>query len=137
MKIALTAIACAFGLATVGAAFAEPPALPPPPKPKSVCLNAGDIDHYSYPDDQTILFHMRGGKVRIWRNDLKRACPGLKFEQAIALEIRGGTICSNMQMIYVMHRWTPCMLGEFTPYVVPVSPPQGAPHTPPAPPPQQ
>jgi hypothetical protein len=119
MKLALTAIACTFGLISA-AAYADP--LPPPsapPKPKSICLNAGDIDHYSYPDDKTILIHMRGGKVRIWRSDLPRACQGLKFEQAIALEIRGGMVCSNMQVVYVINRWTPCFLGPFTPVTPP------------------
>ena len=110
MKIAVTGLACAFGLmASVQTAFADPP------KHNSICLDAGNIDHYSYPDDSTILFHMRGGKVRIWRNDLPHACPGLKFEQGIALEIRGGTICSNMQVVYVLRRWMPCGLGNFTP----------------------
>lgn len=88
------------------------PAPPAPVKPRQVCLDAGNIDHLSYPDDKTIVFHMRGGKA--WRNDLKRSCPGLKFEQAVAYEIRGGTICGNMQVVYVMRRWTPCMLGAFT-----------------------
>ncbi|MGB8602081.1 MAG: DUF6491 family protein [Rhizomicrobium sp.] len=123
-------------LLVAGASWADPPANPPsdtvavptptpapptptptppapaPAKPHQICLDAGNIDHLSYPDDKTIVFHMRGGKV--WRNDLKRSCPGLKFEQAIAYEIRGGTICGNMQVVYVMRRWTPCMLGAFT-----------------------
>lgn len=124
MKIALIGIACAVGLlAAVPSAYADQPAH------NDVCLNAGDIDHYSYPDDKTILFHMNGGKVRIWRNDLPRACPGLKFEQGIALEIRGGMICSNMQVVYVLHRWTPCFLGAFTPYTPSPKPAeQGAHH---------
>ena len=110
MKIALTGIVCALGLMTAAqTAYADPP------KPARVCLNAGDIDHYSYPDDNTILFHMKFGKVRIWRNDLQRTCHGLKFEQGIALEIRGGEICSNAQVVYVLRRWMPCGLGNFTP----------------------
>lgn len=120
-------------LLAAGASWADPPAnspasppsdaavvptpTPAPPvpataKPHQICLDAGNIDHLSYPDDKTIVFHMRGGKA--WRNDLKRTCPGLKFEQAIAYEIRGGSICGNMQVVYVMRRWTPCMLGAFT-----------------------
>ncbi|MBU6297727.1 MAG: hypothetical protein KGJ79_06280 [Alphaproteobacteria bacterium] len=114
MRLALSGIACAVALLTVVPSVnAEPPAA------NNVCLDAGNIDHYSFPDDKTILFHMNGGKVRIWRNDLPRACPGLKFEQGIALEIRGGMICSNMQVVYVLRRWTPCFLGAFTPYTPP------------------
>ena len=122
MKLVLTAFACTLGLIGAAAQFAyadpAPPPSPPPPAAahNNVCLNAGDIDHYSYPDEKTILFHMKGGKVRVWRNDLPRACPGLKFEQGIALEIRGGSICSNMQVVYVLNTWMPCFLGAFTPY---------------------
>jgi hypothetical protein len=118
MKIALTAVGCAIGL--IGAigqtAYADPP---PAPVHNNVCIDPGDINHLSYPDDRTILFHMNGGKVRIWRNDLGRVCPGLKFEAGIAWEIRGGMICGNMQSFYVLRRWTPCTLGAFTPYTPP------------------
>ena len=127
MKIALSGVVCAIGL--IGAmgqtAFADPP--PPTPAHNHVCIDPSRINHLSYPDDSTILFHMDGGKVRIWRNDLKRACPGLKFEAGIAWEIRGGSICSNMQNFYVLRRWTPCFLGAFTPYTPPEkSPPAPA-----------
>lgn len=118
MKIVSSVLASVFAIAVSGAALAEPPG-PPPARHHPVCLNAGDIDHYSYPDDQTILFHMKGGKVRIWKNDLKQRCAGLKFEAGIALEIRGGSICENMQVVYVLRRWTPCFLGKFTPYEAP------------------
>lgn len=122
LKFAATGVAASVFVVSLALAADDPAvkdAAAPAPVSKSVCLNAGDIDHLSYPDDQTILFHMRGGKTRIWRNDLKRSCPGLKFEQAITYEIKGGFICSNMQVVYVMHRWNPCMLGAFTPYTPP------------------
>lgn len=122
MKIAVSGVfasAIAAGTAIAGEDAAPKDAASPAPVNKHVCLNAGDIDHLSYPDDNTILFHMRGGNPRIWRNELKRSCPGLKFEQAIVYEINGGTVCGNMQVVYVMHRWTPCMLGPFTPYTPP------------------
>ena len=114
MKIVLIGLACALGLTTaVQAASADQP------KRNSVCLYASNVDHYSYPDDSTILFHMKSGKVRIWRNDLQHACHGLKFEQGIALNIHDGEICSNMQIFYVLRRGTPCSLGNFTPYTPP------------------
>ena len=123
MKIVLTGAICAIGL--IGAigqtAYADPPAAPPPAQ-KQVCINPGNINHLSYPDNRTILFHMNGGKVRIWRNDLGRDCPGLKFEAGIAWEIRGGEICGNMQTFYVLRHWTPCGLGAFTPYTPPAPP---------------
>jgi hypothetical protein len=121
MKIALSGVVCAIGLiGAIGqAAYADPPAPPPAPVHNNVCLDASRIDHTSYPDNRTILFHMNGGKVRIWRNDLPRECPGLTFERGIAYTLRGGEICSNMQVVYVINRWTPCFLGAFTPYTPP------------------
>ena len=129
MKIALTGVACAIGLiGTIGkAAYADPLPAPPPPVHNSVCIDPSRIDHLSFPDDKTILFHMMGGKVRIWRNDLRLVCPGMKFEAGVAWEIRGGEICSHMQTFYVLRRWTPCMLGDFTPY----TPPPDSPAPPP------
>jgi hypothetical protein len=111
MKLALAAFACTFGLVSV-AAYADPP----PPAHDSVCISVSDIGYLSYPDDKTIVFHMRGGKVRNWSNVPPRACPGLKFERDIAKEIRGDTICSNMQVVFVNNRQAPCVLGLFRPF---------------------
>lgn len=85
----------------------------------NVCISVSNIDHTSFPDNNTILFHMNGGPVRIWKNTLPRTCQGLTFERGIAYEIRGGSICSNMQVVYVINRWIPCFLGPFTPYTPP------------------
>ncbi|MBU6297726.1 MAG: hypothetical protein KGJ79_06285 [Alphaproteobacteria bacterium] len=121
MKIVLSALVFALVIAAaVGQqARAGDARQSEPVKRNSICIDPGHIDHLSYPDDKTILFHMWAGRVKIWRNDLPYACPGLKFEQGIAYEVRGGAICSNMQVVYVLRRWTPCMLGNFTPYAPP------------------
>ncbi len=128
MKIALTAVVCTIGfVGLIGQrAYADvAPPKPPvsPPVNNSVCIDPSRIDHTSYPDDRTILFHMKGGPVHIWRNDLPFACHGLKLQQGIAYTIRGGEICSRMQVVYVINNWTPCMLGNFTPYTPPAPPP--------------
>jgi len=118
MKIALTGIACALGLVGMVGQVANAET-PTPPARHMVCIDPSRISHLSYPDDHTILFHMDGGKVRIWRNDLARTCPGLKFEQGIAWNIWGNEVCSNMQVFQVLRRGTPCALGDFTPYTPP------------------
>jgi len=102
-------------LAATGSLLASAALADPPPRPKSICINTQDIDSMSYPDNRTILFRMRGGQVKVWRNELPRECPGLKFEQGIAWNIWGGEVCSNMQVFYVLRRGTPCMLGSFVP----------------------
>jgi len=110
MKIVLTAAACAFALLSAAQA-ADVHATPN----RSICLSPQDIDYLSYPDDKTILFHMKGGPIRLYRNDLPHACFGLHFESGIAWVIRGDEICGHMQSFSVLRTHTPCMLGDFTP----------------------
>ena len=117
-KLILIALA---GLVSLAAANAEPP------KPRSVCIRTTDISSMSYPDNRTIMFKMNGGPVKVWRNELPRECPGLKFEQGIAWNIWGGEVCSNMQVFYVLRRGNPCMLGNFVPNDQPRAMPPGPP----------
>ena len=107
-KIAMFALAAAMA-ASFASAGAEAP------KPRQICIHTSNIDSMSYPDNRTILFRMVGGTPKVWRNELPRECPGLKFEQGIAWNIWGGEVCSNMQVFYVLRRGTPCMLGNFVP----------------------
>jgi len=119
---ALAALGFAVSAAMTSAALADPP-----PRPRQICIRTQDIDGMSYPDNRTIVFRMRGGPVKVWRNELPRECSGLKFEQGIAWNIWGGEICSNMQVFYVLRRGTPCMLGNFVPNDQPRAP--GSPAT--------
>lgn len=123
MKVITPGIFAACGMALLLSGCAQDHATNPADqsekKPHQICLNADQIDHLSYPDDKTILFHMRGGKVKIWKNTLQNACPNMKFQGGIAYEIKGGTICGNMQTFHVISYWTPCMMGAFTPYTPP------------------
>jgi hypothetical protein len=110
MRTVVKVIACAVGIAGLmgSVAYADPP------RSNRVCIRVQDIDSMSYPDDQTILFRMWSGPVKVWRNDLAHKCPGLKFERGIAWNIWGNEVCSNMQVFYVLRRGNPCMLGNFT-----------------------
>ena len=110
MRIALKVLACAVGIAGLmsSVAYADPP------HSNRICIRVQNIDSMSYPDDQTILFHMWSGPVKVWRNDLTHVCPGLKFERGVVWNIWGDEICSNMQVFQVINRGTPCMLGNFT-----------------------
>jgi hypothetical protein len=45
--------------------------------PPKVCLNVRNIQRTETPDDRTILFHMRDGKV--WQNRLRQNCPQLRY----------------------------------------------------------
>jgi hypothetical protein len=122
-------LACALVAASalLSAAQAEPP------RAKQICIRTQDINGMSYPDNKTIVFRMNGGPVKVWRNELPRECPGLKFEGGIAWNIWGGEVCSNMQVFYVLRRGTPCMLGNFVPNDQPRTLPPGPPMSGPAP----
>jgi hypothetical protein len=109
MKRALTLL-CA---AATAALVASPVSADPPNK--RICIRTTDIQSMSYPDNRTIMFKMYTGPVKVWRNNLKRECPGLKFERGVVWNIWGNEVCSNMQVFYVINRGTPCMLGDFVP----------------------
>ncbi|HUO98415.1 MAG TPA: hypothetical protein VMU01_07085 [Rhizomicrobium sp.] len=120
MKTATIAIIAAAAALSISAGYAQT-ALGVPNK--HLCIQTSMIDSMTYPDDKTIIFHMTGGPVKTYRNDLPAECPGLKFEQGIAWNIWGGEVCSNMQIFYVLHRGTPCALGAFTPVELRTPPP--------------
>jgi Family of unknown function (DUF6491) len=119
-------LALAFGLAALLAAAgcAEQPgpaattvATPATETHNSVCLQSVLIDHTSIPDDNTILFTMRDGKI--WKNSLPYSCPGLKIQGGFAYETHIDEICSNLQTIRVLRQGSFCLLGAFTPYEAP------------------
>ncbi|HEY4264319.1 MAG TPA: hypothetical protein VGM72_03310 [Micropepsaceae bacterium] len=80
--------------------------------PGKVCLNASQIQRTEVPDDRTIIFHMRDGKI--WRNTLKTACPMLKISP-YTQKLNGDLVCSNQQFIHVVMTGNDCVLGDFTP----------------------
>ena len=83
------------------------------PSPTKVCLNVRDIQRSETPDDRTIVFHMRDGKV--WSNKLRQLCPMLKVSPYT--QVLNGTdqVCSNQQFIHVALTGDTCTLGDFTP----------------------
>ena len=55
-------------------------ALPALAEGKSVCFPSYQIDHTSIPNDQTILFHMRGHKI--YKANVINKCVGLSINTA-------------------------------------------------------
>ena len=82
------------------------------PRPSAVCLNVRDIQRTEIPDDKTIIFHMRDGKV--WRNTLRTVCPMLKISP-YTQKLNGDFVCSNQQFIHVALTGDDCALGDFSP----------------------
>jgi hypothetical protein len=80
--------------------------------PPKVCLYVSNIQRTETPDDRTILFHMRDGKV--WQNRLRQNCPSLRFSP-FTQQLHTDQICSNQQFIHVALTGDNCALGDFTP----------------------
>ncbi len=85
-----------------------------------VCIPTSEIHHTEIPDDSTILFHMKGGKI--WKNSLNFPCFNLKFQGGFQYTTDYDEICANQQSIRVLQPGVgrrlgaACTLGEFTPY---------------------
>lgn len=97
--------------ATFGLAIAAQ-AAPNTPAPDKVCLNVREIQRTETPDDRTIVFHMRDGKV--WRNSLRGICPMLSTSPYTQV-LHSDQVCSNQQFIRVERTGYTCVLGNFTP----------------------
>lgn len=94
---------------SMGPAVAQAPA----PPAGHVCLSLREIQRTETPDDHTILFHMRDGKI--WRNTLKQNCPMLRISPWAQVLPNGEMVCGNQQFIHVLQTGNTCTLGEFTP----------------------
>lgn len=81
------------------------------PEAASICLNVNEIQRTEVISDRAILFHMRDG--RLWRNDLRTACPMLKVSPYTE-KLTTGLVCANQQFIRLTLTGDDCELGSFT-----------------------
>lgn len=92
------------------------------PAAKTVdCVDLIRIDRTEVLDDQTILFHMKGGKI--WRNRLPYKCPQLGFEKSFSHKTSINRLCS-VDTITVINTGArmpgaTCGLGVFEEYTPP------------------
>ena len=106
----ITLFAALVFLALPASSSAQAPA--PASPPANVCLNIHDVERTETPDDRTIVFHMRDGKI--WRNRLKAVCPMLRTSPFTQVLHGTDQVCSNQQFIHVTQTGIDCVLGEFT-----------------------
>jgi hypothetical protein len=78
-----------------------------------VCINIHEIQSTQVPNDRTIIFHMRDGKV--WQNRLRTVCPMLSVSPWTEIIHGPDVVCSNEQFIHVTQTGNDCVLGDFTP----------------------
>jgi hypothetical protein len=107
----LTLTAALFG------AVAATASLPALAEGKSLCFPTNQIDHTETPNDNTILFYMRGHKI--YKADLINKCVGLRFNSrgfSYSPTIPGSNeICSNLLTIRLNDTGQTCLVGDITP----------------------
>ena len=101
----------AFAGAALVLAVSAPAELPAPRASSSLCISARNIQRTEVRDDQTILFHMRDGKVL--QNRLRQICPMLKTSSYTQV-LHSDQVCANQQFIHVTQTGDTCALGDFT-----------------------
>lgn len=74
-----------------------------------VCLRSIDIDHTKTPNNHTILFFMKNGKV--WSTTLRRDCPDLIFNGFEYTPTPRDNICASMQTLRVLKSGAVCEIG--------------------------
>jgi hypothetical protein len=94
-----------------------------PAMAKSVCIRSYDIDHTAIPDDNTILFYMRGHKV--FKANLINRCVGLRINSHgfsySPTDPGTDELCSNLLTIRLNDTAQPCLVGEITPLEMPAA----------------
>jgi hypothetical protein len=95
---------------------------------RPICIRSYDIDHTETPNDNVILFYMRGHKL--FKADMINRCIGLRSNtRGFTYEpTNPGTdeICSNLLTIRLNDTGQVCLVGVITP----VEPPAGTRTTP-------
>jgi hypothetical protein len=83
------------------------------------CINLREIDRTRVPNEDTILFYLRGGDV--YRNNLPNRCPNLDFDERFMYRVTGNRLCDT-DVITVIEDLgfgflpgATCGLGEFQP----------------------
>jgi hypothetical protein len=102
--------AAALALATT-AAFAQPASVS---GSGNVCLKTILIDRTVVPNEHTILFYMKDGKV--WQNTLKSDCPGLKINGFVYAPTPPDQVCGDLQTLRAIQTGSVCTMGAFVPY---------------------
>jgi hypothetical protein len=110
-------------VAGTSAAAATASATPKEPGTQS-CLMLSQIDSSNVMDDKTIIFRMRSGTPRYYKNTLPYRCSGLGFNEAFSYKTSINQLCS-VDIIHVLENvggvreGMSCGLGDFVPYTPP------------------
>lgn len=92
---------------------------PAPQKPRSLtesCIPLSLVLRTEILDDQTVLFHMRNGRIK--KATLAFRCPSLKFYGSFSYEVYSNRLCARVDTI-VSRAGTHCPIGD----IMDVTPP--------------
>ncbi|HSG90915.1 MAG TPA: hypothetical protein VLA56_16980 [Pseudomonadales bacterium] len=88
-----------------------------PPGAPQRCIAVNDVRKIDTVGEHTLLFYSRSGEV--WRNRLRRLCPGLERDTILSYDLQTSRLCAN-DLVYQLDRWgddlrrgIACSLGEF------------------------
>ena len=83
------------------------------------CINLREVDRTRVPNENTILFYLRGGDV--YRNNLPSRCPNLDFDERFMYRVTGNRLCDTDVITVVedlgfgVLSGATCGLGPFQP----------------------
>lgn len=100
---------------------------PAPQKPRSLaesCIPLSLVLRTEILDDQTVLFHMRNGRIK--KATLSFRCPSLKFYGSFSYEVYSNRLCARVDTI-VSRAGTHCPIGDIMDVTPPPAPPATAP----------
>lgn len=94
-----------------GPAQAQPAAEQPAPSLRDSCISLTQIQRSEVVDDETILFHMRNGRIK--EATLAFGCPSLKFYDSFSYRVYSNRLCARVDVI-VTRGGAHCPIAEIT-----------------------
>lgn len=89
------------------------------------CLSVSQYDSVQILNEQMLLF--KGTGNRVWANELRNRCPGMRKDDVLIFELRGSQVCSLDSVTPTRpgflgwpHAGPKCSLGEFIEFDVDV-----------------
>lgn len=84
------------------------------PSLRDSCINLTQIQRSEVLDDETILFHMRNGRIK--KAKLAFGCPSLKFYNSFSYRVYSNRLCARVDVI-VSRGGAHCPIAEITDHI--------------------
>lgn len=84
-----------------------------PPSLRSSCISLSEIQRSEVIDDETILFHLRNGRIK--KATLAFGCPSLKFYDSFSYRVYSNRLCARVDVI-LSRGGAHCPIAEISDY---------------------